>query len=118
MQGWPRHAPPMMITSCRSLRQLFAGLLRYHVGGIPIGPVCVALTGALFVFAVGSFRTAKCACQIARRRESRRPRIDATGQPRRNLLQQPAVAVWVSERDMRLIAAMLGVRTHDPESAK
>src|SRR5690242_21711785 len=37
----------------RSLRQLFAGLLSHHVGGVPVWPVRVALSRALLVLAVG-----------------------------------------------------------------
>jgi hypothetical protein len=41
----------------RLLRQLFAVLFRYHVGGVPICPVLVALPGSFFVLAVGRLRT-------------------------------------------------------------
>src|SRR5580704_18364066 len=51
----------------RSLRQLFAGLLRHHVGGVPVWPIRVALPRALLVLAVGGLRTPKCARQIVRR---------------------------------------------------
>src|SRR5690349_19264336 len=59
-----------------SSRQLFAGLLRHHVGGVPVGPVCIALPDALLVLAVGSFRTPKGARQIGRRSEIRRRGVD------------------------------------------
>ena len=49
-----------------SLRQLLAGLLRHHILGVPVGPVRVALAGALLVLAVGGLRTPKRARQIAR----------------------------------------------------
>src|SRR5215472_7882920 len=103
---------------CRSRRQLRPSLLRHHVRGVPVGPVLVALPNALFVLSVGSFRTPKRARQIACRRESRRRRIDATRQSRRELLEQPAVAIRIMERGERAVAAMLGIRTADPEAPK
>ena len=39
--------------------------LRHHVLGVPVGPVGVALPGALLVLAVGGLRTLKHARQIA-----------------------------------------------------
>jgi hypothetical protein len=80
------------------LRQLFAGLLRHHVRGVPVAPVRVALPGALLVLAVGGLRTPERARQVACGAERSRGRVDASGQPRRDLPQQPAVAVWVAER--------------------
>src|SRR6267378_4318853 len=105
--------------SSRSLRRLFAGLLRHHVLGVPVGPVLVALPpGALLVLAVGGLGTPKCARQIVHRSESRRRGVDATGHPRRDLLEHPAVAVRITERGERAVAAMLGIRTADPEPPK
>src|ERR1043166_2711203 len=90
------------------LRCLRAGLLRHHVRRVPVGPVFVALpAGALFVLAVRDRRTAHCARQIVRRRKSRRRRVNATGQPRRQLLEQPAVAVRILERREGAVATML-----------
>ena len=63
-------------------------------------------------------RTPQRARQIVRRREGRRRGVDATGQPRRDLLEQPAVAVRITERGERAVAAMLGIRTADPEPPK
>src|SRR5262245_11216205 len=51
----------------RSLRPLFAGLLPGHVRGVPVGPVRVALSGALFLLALSGFRTPKRARKIFRR---------------------------------------------------
>ena len=48
----------------RSRWQFCPGLLRYHVSGVPVGPVRVALPGALLVLAVGGLRTPKRARQI------------------------------------------------------
>ena len=44
------------------------------------------------------------------RSERRRGRVDAAGQPRRDLLEQPAVAVRIAERGERAVAAALGRR--------
>src|SRR5882672_397129 len=56
--------------------------------------------------------------QFVRRREGRRRRVDATRQPRGDFLEQPAVAVWIAERSERPVAAMLGIRTADPDPSK
>src|SRR5882724_12052230 len=83
----------------RSLRQLFAGLLARHVLGVPVRPILVALPpGALLVLAVGGLGTPKCARQIRRGCECRLSGVDPAGQPRRDLLQQPAVSVRITER--------------------
>jgi hypothetical protein len=66
---------------------------------------------------VGGFRTSHCVRQIADRSEIRGLGRDPTGQAARDLLQQPAI-VWVAELDMRSVAAMLGVRTNDPQTSK
>jgi hypothetical protein len=112
----PRSGRVQSLPSC-SLRQLFASLLAHQVLGVPLRPVLVAVPHTFFVLSVSRFRTAKRARQIVRRgvcsATSHTP-----GQPRRNLLQQPAVAVRVTERGKRLVAAMLGVRTIDPEPPK
>src|SRR3954452_3575878 len=93
------------ITSFGSLWQLSATLLCHHVRGVPVGPVRVALAGSLLVQSVGSFRTPQRARQIVRRRERRRGGVDTTGQPRCDLLEQPAAAVRVVERSIRVVAA-------------
>ena len=86
------------LSSLQLRRQFPAGLLRHHVRGVPVGPVLVALPGALLVLAVGGLRTPKRARQIACRGECRLGEVDPPGQPGRDLLQQPAVAVRVAER--------------------
>src|SRR5580658_3293617 len=90
-----------------SLRQLFAGLLRHHVRGVPLGPVLIALPGALLVLAVGGRRTPERARQIVRRSVGSLAGIDAPRQPRCDLLQQPLVAVRVAERSKRAVAGMI-----------
>src|ERR1700692_4518427 len=102
----------------RSLRQLFARLLRHHVGGVPVWPVRVALPGALLVLALGCPASPKRARQIVRRCEGCRRVLDATGKPRRDFLEQPAVPVRIAERGERAVAAMLGIRTVDPGPPK
>ena len=64
-----------------------------------------------FVLSVRGLRTPQRARQIVRRREGRRRGVDATGQPRCDLLEQPAVAVRIAERGERAVAAMIGIRT-------
>src|SRR5262249_3996399 len=72
------------------------------------GPIRVALSGALLMFAVGGLRTAKRARQIVRGGERRHGAVDASRQPRRNFLQQPSVAVWLAKRDVGAIAGVVG----------
>src|SRR5262245_41166273 len=62
--------------------------------------------------------TPKRGRQIVRGREARHPGVDATGQPRCDLLEQPTVAVWIAERGKRAVAALLGIRTADPTPPK
>src|SRR5271155_1057247 len=98
-----------------SLRRLFAGLLRHHVRGVPIGPVLVALPGAFLVLAVGGLGTPKRARQVACGAERSRRGIDAPWKPGGDLLQQPAVAIGIAERGERAVAATIGIWTADPE---
>src|ERR1700735_5503549 len=91
----------------RSFRQLFAGLLAHQVLGIPVRPVLIVLAAsALLMLAVGRSRTTKRARQILRRGEACRRGVDAAGQPCRNLLKEPAVAVRIMERGKGAIATM------------
>src|SRR5262249_38959021 len=88
-----RHSSPLR-------RQPRPSLLRHHVCGVPLGPVFVALSPqyVFFVLSVGSFCTPKRARQIVGRCKGRRRRVDATGQPGCELLEQPAVAIRIMER--------------------
>src|SRR6266436_9965050 len=113
-----RDWPVMSATQKLSLRQLFAGLLAHHVLGVPVRPVRVGLPRPRLVLPVRGRRTPKRARQIVRRRKGRRRGVDATGQPRRDFLEQPAVAVRITERSERAVAAMLGIRTADPGPSK
>ena len=93
-----------------SCRQLLAGLLRDHVLGVPVGPVLVGLARARLVLAVRGGRAPQRARQVARPRRTPSSRVDPAGQPRRDLLQQPAVAVRVAERGEGAVAAVVGRR--------
>src|SRR5437868_2683401 len=91
MQCSPRAAADDNHGAGRLLGQLFAGLLRYHVGGVPVWPVRIALARALLVLAVGCLRTPECAGEIGRRCEGRAGGVDEAGQPRGDFLAPPAV---------------------------
>ncbi len=66
------------------------------------------------VLAVRGLRAPQCARELLSRGERRQPRLDAAGQPRRDFLEQPAVAVGVAERDERAVAAVVGGGPRDP----
>src|SRR5271167_5172631 len=70
------------------------------------------------MLAVGGLRPAKRAGQVACGGERSRGRVNAPGKPRRDLLQQPAIAVGIAERGERAVAAMLGIPTADPAPPK
>src|SRR5207248_2524510 len=99
-----------------SVRQLRARLLCHHVRRVPRGPVLVPLAELGLVRAMGMLRAPKRARQIAHRRERRRREIDPTLEPLRDLLEQPAVAVRITERGKRAVAATRGIRTAGPTS--
>src|SRR5829696_6490 len=102
-----------------SQRQLPAGLLRYHVLGIPVGPVLIPLTThAGLVLAVGSRRPPHRAGQVRDGREARRARVDPAGEAGRDLLQQPLVAVRIAERGVTKVTAPCRVRTFDGRLAR
>jgi len=69
-----------------SLRQLLAVLFAHHVLGIPVRPVLVGLPNSRLVLSVCGGRTPQRARKVARRREGRRPRIEATRYPSGDLL--------------------------------
>jgi hypothetical protein len=69
------------------LRQFSAGLFRYHVFRVPIGPVRVSFAGAFLMLTMRGFRTAKRASQIACRTERCRRRIDSAWKSRRDFLE-------------------------------
>src|SRR4051794_41671239 len=69
------------------------------------------------MFAMRGRRTSERACKISRRTESRGS-FDTARQSRRDLLEQPAVAVRIIERGERTVAVMLGIRAIEPNPAK
>src|SRR5580693_1344778 len=83
-------------TSAPSRRQVRAGLLRHHVGGVPGGPVLVLArpvqkvrpARALLVLAVGGVGPPKRAHQVGRGRESRVGAVEPAGEPGRDLLDE------------------------------
>src|ERR1051325_2291735 len=83
------------------------------VSGVPTGPVGVALAEVLLVLAVGSLGTPHCARQVICRAERSHASIDATGQSRRDFLQQPTVAIGIAERSQRAVGAPLRIWTAD-----
>src|SRR5215831_16387168 len=78
-----------------------------------VGPVRVRLTGALLVFAVRCRRSTKRARKVCRGCECRSGGVDPAGQPRCDLLQQPAVAVRIAERGEGAVAGVIGRGTID-----
>src|SRR5215813_5903500 len=89
-------------------RQRKAGVLRNHICGVPVWPVRVGLTGALLVFAVRCGRSTKRARQVRCGCECRSGGVDPAGQPSRDLLQEPAVAVRIVERGEGAVAGVIG----------
>src|SRR6185369_1323471 len=67
----------------------------------------------LFVLAVGSLGTPHCARQVACGAERRYAGVDASGQSRRDFLQQPTVAIGIAERSHRAVGAPLRIWTAD-----
>src|SRR3984885_3091843 len=102
---------------CCSFGQLFPRLLAHHVLGVPVRPVGVGFACPLLVFPVRGFRAAQCLRQFTRRRVLR-VAGHTTGQSRRDLLKQPAVAVRIMERGKRTVAPMVRIRTADAEPPK
>src|SRR5690348_7328772 len=66
------------------------------------------LANAPFVFAVCSLRTPKGARQVAYEPERAGFRVDAPGKTRCDFLQQPGVAVYVTERGERAVGGVIG----------
>jgi hypothetical protein len=64
---------------------------------------------ALLVLAVGGLGTPKRTLQIRRRRERHAGGVDPAGEPRRDLLDQPHIAVGIVEGEERPIAGALGI---------
>src|SRR5690348_7054046 len=93
------------------LRQRPAGLFGDDVFGVPVRPVFIVLAaGALLVLAMGAGGAAKRGRKIGLRGKRGLVRIDAAGQARGDLLEQPAIAVGIAERGVGTVAAALGIR--------
>src|SRR6266576_6345357 len=92
-------------------RQRLAGLLPDDVVGVPVRPVRIVLAGPLLVLAVRGRRTSERGRELARRGECRVVGVDASGQSRGDLLEQPAVAVRIFERGEGAVAAVVGIWT-------
>ena len=80
----------------------------HHVLGVPVRPVRVGLAGALLVLAVRAAARRSALARSAAEANVVSVGVDAPGQPRRDLLEQPAVAVRVAERGERAVAGVLG----------
>src|SRR4051794_9694388 len=63
-------------------------------------------------------RTAERGRELRRRGEGRIVHVHAPRQTCGDLLQQPAVAVGIVERGVRAVAAVVGIRTANPEPPK
>src|SRR5882724_11916521 len=102
-----------------SCRQLLAGLLADDVVGVPVRPVHIVLAaGPFLVLAVRGCRTSERGRELSRRGEGRVVGVHPSGQSRGDLLKQPAVAVRIFERGERAVAAVLGIRTANPDPPK
>ena len=93
--------------------ELFAALLAHHVLRVPVRPVQVPLARPRLVLPVRGLRAPQGLRQVARRRV-RRVAGHTPGEPRRDLLQQPAVAVRVAERHERRVTAPLRIGAARP----
>lgn len=97
-----------------SLWEFFAGLLSHHVLGVAVRPVRICLADGLFAIAESGGCTTKRACQVAYGTEGSRARFDAPGEPARDLLQLPAVAVGITEYGARAVGETLGMQALGP----
>jgi hypothetical protein len=73
----------------------------------------VVLRGGWFVLAMMLLRLTQKLCQ----RRDVQTAQSTSGQARRDLLEQPCVAIWVAERSKGKVAAVAGVRPTDPAVA-
>lgn len=108
--------PSRMASFCEWIRTLerqrSSRLFLDNVFGVPIRPVdVVPASGALFMLAMRCARTPQRRRELCRRTECRAGRFDPSRQAFGDLLQQPAVAVRVSERRERPVAPTFWVST-------
>ena len=97
------------------LRQRLAGLLVDDVLGVPVWPVHIVLAGPLLVLAMRSRSASKRGREIGDRSEGR-VSLHPAGQTVSHFLQQPAVAVRIAERSVRVVASTLRIRTADTDA--
>src|SRR5215471_8422018 len=109
MAAGPRATVPASAKSGRADRAS-RGLLGHRVRGVPAGPVLVWLPGAFVVLA---YAASARRCALARSAVDADAVSDA-GAPRGDLLDQPHIAVGISERAERPVAGVLGVRAGLP----
>src|SRR6266478_3185655 len=75
-------------------------------------------TGPFLVLAVRGRCAPERGRKLGRSGEGRIVRVDASGQSRGDLLEQPAIAVRIFERGERAVAAVLGIRAADAAPPK
>jgi len=103
---------PLMVASLR--RQFAAGLFADQVARVPLRPVRVLGADACLVLAVRGGGAAQGRGEVRGRGEGGDRRVKASGQPGGDLLQEPAVAVRVAERQERAVAGALRIRSGNP----
>ena len=77
-------------------------LTRDDVGGVPVRPLVLRSGGLVLAMMALCFAQKACECVYVQIAES------ATGQARRDFLEQPAVTVGVEERSERAVAGIIG----------
>src|SRR5258706_2627099 len=113
-RGGPAAPGADFTTNSGSCRQFRAGLFRHHVRGVPVGPVRVCSADPILMLAVRDRRAPHRARQIRHRGEARRVRVDPTREACRELLQQPAIAVPIRERQEPRLAAPAHIEAPRP----
>lgn len=88
------------------LRQFLAGLLAHHVIGVPIWPVGIGFPSPRFMLPVGHRGATRRLGKVVRRGVCR-VACNAPRKPLRDLLQQPAVAIRISEASFMVRFATL-----------
>src|SRR5258708_1038035 len=103
---------------CSSGWQWPARLLTNHEVRVPIRPVLIVRTDPLFMISMRHRGPPECGGKFGRCGECRVGRIDSSGQSRRDFLKQPAIAIRIAERGKGPVAAMLRIRTPDPQPSE
>ncbi len=81
----------------RSRRELLSRLLSNDIVSVPIRPIRILSTDPLLVLAMRRRGAPERACEFIRRGECRVVRVHASWQSCRDLLEQPPVAIRISE---------------------